>query len=108
MGTATQQDTPYLDALRAYAARDPGRFHVPGHKGGTAADPRLVDALGAEALALDVPALTYGIDMASTRTVLRSSRWLPSVGARRTWFLVNGASRAITWRCSPWPTSQGS
>jgi len=34
-----QAGTPYLDALRAYAARSPGRFHVPGHKGGAAADP---------------------------------------------------------------------
>src|SRR5947199_74198 len=36
-----QSETPYLDALRAYAARDPGRFHVPGHKGGPGADPAL-------------------------------------------------------------------
>ena len=30
---------PYLDALRAYADREAGRFHVPGHKGGAAAAP---------------------------------------------------------------------
>ena len=39
-----QSETPYLDALRAYAERDPGRFHVPGHKGGPGADPALVPA----------------------------------------------------------------
>ena len=38
-GGGGQSATPYLDALRAYAARDPGRFHVPGHKGGDGADP---------------------------------------------------------------------
>ena len=32
----TRTQTPYLDALVAYADRDPGRFHVPGHKGGPA------------------------------------------------------------------------
>ena len=57
---AGQSDTPYLDALRAYAARDPGRFHVPGHKGGPGADPGLVEAFGERALALDIPALMYG------------------------------------------------
>ena len=95
MGAATQQDTPYLDALRAYAARDPGRFHVPGHKGGTAADPRLIDALGAEALALDVPALTYGIDMGLEPAPFFEAQRLAAEawGARRTWFLVNGASQ---------------
>ena len=36
----------------------PGRFHVPGHKGGAGADPGLVEALGERALALDIPALT--------------------------------------------------
>ena len=25
--------TPLYDVLRAYAARDPARFHMPGHKG---------------------------------------------------------------------------
>jgi len=40
-----QQEAPYLDAIVAYAERDPGRFHVPGHKGGEGADPELVAAL---------------------------------------------------------------
>ena len=94
-GAATQQDTPYLDALRAYAARDPGRFHVPGHKGGAAADPRLVDALSEEALALDIPALTYGIDMGIEPAPFFEAQRLAAEawGAKRTWFLVNGASQ---------------
>ena len=41
----------------ATAERDPVRLHVPGHKGGAGADPRLVDAIGERALALDIPAL---------------------------------------------------
>ena len=30
---------PYLEALREYADREPGRYHVPGHKGGRAPIP---------------------------------------------------------------------
>jgi arginine decarboxylase len=92
---ATQESTPYLDALRAYAAREPGRFHVPGHKGGAGADPRLLDALGEEALALDIPALTWGIDVGVEPAPFFESQRLAAEawGARRTWFMVNGASQ---------------
>ena len=92
---ASQSDTPYLDALRAYAARDPGRFHVPGHKGGPGADPALREALGPAALALDIPALTYGIDVGAEPTPFEEAQRLAAEawGARRAWFLVNGASQ---------------
>lgn len=92
---AGQSDTPYLDALRAYAARSPGRFHVPGHKGGLGADPGLVDALGERALALDIPALTYGVDVGDEPTPFHEAQRLAAEawGARRTWWLVNGASQ---------------
>ncbi|MGH2804961.1 MAG: aminotransferase class I/II-fold pyridoxal phosphate-dependent enzyme, partial [Thermoleophilaceae bacterium] len=88
-------DTPYLDALREFAERDPGRLHVPGHKGGAGADPRLVEALGAHALALDIPALMWGIDVGLDPTPFDEAQRLAAEawGARRTWFLVNGASQ---------------
>ena len=90
-----QSAAPYLDALRAYAARDPGRFHVPGHKGGPGADPGLRDALGTGTLALDIPALTHGIDVGEEPTPFQEAQALAAEawGARRTWFLVNGASQ---------------
>jgi lysine decarboxylase len=92
---AGQSDTPYLDALHAYAARKPGRFHVPGHKGGPGADPGLVEALGEHALALDIPALTYGIDVGEEPTPFVVAQRLAAEawGASRTWWLVNGASQ---------------
>jgi arginine decarboxylase len=92
---ASQSDTPYLDALRAYAARNPGRFHVPGHKGGPGADPGLVEALGERVFALDIPALTYGIDVGDEPTPFQKAQGLAADawGARRTWWLVNGASQ---------------
>jgi arginine decarboxylase len=90
-----QEETPYLDALLAYAAREPARLHVPGHKGGPGADPAMAAALGAEALSLDIPALTWGIDLGSDPTPFeRAQRLAASAwGARRAWFLVNGASQ---------------
>jgi arginine decarboxylase len=92
---ARQSDTPYLDALREFAARNPGRLHVPGHKGGAGADPRLVGAIGERALALDIPALMWGIDVGHEPVPFDEAQRLAAEawGARRTWFLVNGASQ---------------
>lgn len=91
----SQAETPYLDALAAYSARDPARLHVPGHKGERGADPGLVTAVGAAALRLDVPALTYGIDLGDWPTPFDRAQRLAADawGARRTWFLINGASQ---------------
>jgi lysine decarboxylase len=90
-----QLQTPYLDALREYAARSPARLHVPGHKGGPGADPGLLQAIGERALALDIPALTYGIDLGGDPTPFEQAQRLAAAawGAKRAWFLVNGASQ---------------
>ena len=92
---AQQRDAPYLDALRAYADRDPGRLHVPGHKGGLAVDPGLLDAIGERALAMDIPALTQGIDIGPEPTPFQRAQALAADawGAARSWFLINGASQ---------------
>jgi arginine decarboxylase len=98
---AKQQSTPYLDALRAYADREPGRFHVPGHKGGSAADPQMLEAFGERALRLDIPALTQGIDAGPEPTPFQEAQQLAADawGARRTWFLINGASQGNHAAC---------
>ena len=90
-----QQHAPYLQALIDYAARDPARLHVPGHKGGRGADPQLLQAFGERALSLDIPALTYGIDVGPEPTPFEQAQRLAAGawGARRAWFLVNGASQ---------------
>ncbi|HEX8854718.1 MAG TPA: aminotransferase class V-fold PLP-dependent enzyme [Thermoleophilaceae bacterium] len=97
----TQEETPYLDALRAYAARKPGRFHVPGHKGGPAADPALREAVGERALEIDIPALMEGIDAGPEPTPFSEAQRLAAEawGARRTWFLINGASQGNHVAC---------
>ena len=91
---------PYADALEAHVARGPVQLMVPGH-GGTDEDlsGRLAGFLGERALHLDIPMLIDGIDLpAPGQTVtpldealeLAADAW----GARRTWFLTNGASQA--------------
>ena len=91
-----QDTTPYLDALVAYADRNPGRFHVPGHKGGPGADPALREAIGERALRLDIPAGIEGIDIepdpANAPFQLAQRLAADAWGARRSWFLVNGGS----------------
>jgi arginine decarboxylase len=91
-----QSETPYLDALVELASRDIGRFHIPGHKGGAGADRGLVEALGEKALKLDFPAGTEDVDIGPDplNTPFQRAQRLAAEawGARRSWFLVNGAS----------------
>jgi arginine decarboxylase len=92
---AEQPNAPYLDALVGYGFRGSGRFHVPGHKGGRGADPGLRFALGERALALDVPQDIHGIDLGPAPTPYEQAEALAAeaYGARRTWFLTNGATQ---------------
>jgi arginine decarboxylase len=93
--SATQDQAPYLQALIEYAERDPARLHVPGHKGGPGADRQLLEAIGERAVSLDIPALTYGIDVGPEPTPFEEAQRLAAEawGASRAWFLVNGASQ---------------
>ncbi|MFD5600029.1 aminotransferase class I/II-fold pyridoxal phosphate-dependent enzyme [Leucobacter sp. NPDC058333] len=91
---------PYADALEAYADRAPLQLMVPGH-GGTERDlsGRLAGFLGERALRMDIPMLMDGIDLLATgqdRTPLDEALELAADawGAKRTWFLTNGASQA--------------
>src|SRR5919109_2230977 len=91
-----QSRAPYLEALIDYRDRDPGRFNVPGHKGGPGMDPGFLEAVGLEAIALDIPASVEGIDVGSdlSRNHFQHAQRLAAEawGARRSWFLVNGGS----------------
>jgi len=93
--TERQQQTPYLDALCEYAERQPARLHVPGHKGGPGADPGMLRAFGERAVSLDIPALTHGIDVGVDPTPFEQAQRLAAEawGAKRAWFLINGASQ---------------
>jgi lysine decarboxylase len=94
-GPSEQPTAPYLDAVVAYGFRGPGRFHVPGHKGGPGADPGLRYALGDRALAIDLPQDIHGIDVGPSPTPYERAEALAAEahGAARTWFLTNGATQ---------------
>ncbi len=98
---AGTEGAPYLEAIREYARRDPGRFHVPGHKGGPGADPEMREAFGEAALALDIPALMQGIDVGPEPTPFQRAQELAAEawGAKRSWFLINGASQGNHVTC---------
>ena len=90
-----QPSAPYLDAVVAYGFRGPGRFHVPGHKGGPGADPGLRYALGDRVLGLDIPQDIHGVDLGPGPTAYERAEALAAeaYGAARSWFLTNGATQ---------------
>ncbi|MDX6722109.1 MAG: arginine decarboxylase, partial [Solirubrobacteraceae bacterium] len=90
-----QPAAPYLDAIVGYGFRGSGRWHVPGHKGGSGADPGLRFAIGERALALDIPQDIHGIDVGPYPTPYDRAEQLAAEahGAARTWFLTNGATQ---------------
>jgi arginine decarboxylase len=96
-----QDSTPFVDALLAYAKLNPGRFQVPGHKGGTGADPALRELVGAVGLRNDIPSVTEGVDIGPEPTPFQQAQLLAAAawGASRTWFLVNGASQGNHATC---------
>ena len=97
---ARQEEAPYLDAIVEYARRQPGRFHVPGHKGGVGADPALLEILGEAAFEYDIPAGIEGIDVGQDSPFQRAQRLAAEAwGASRSWFLISGASQGNHAAC---------
>jgi lysine decarboxylase len=96
-----QAATPYVDAMLAYAERDPGRFQVPGHKGGIGADPAMLELVGEPGLRNDIPSVTEGVDVGPEPTPFQQAQQLAAEawGAGRTWFLGNGASQGNHAAC---------
>jgi len=101
MPDLTQEQTPYVDAVLAYSALETGRFQVPGHKGGLAADPGMREVVGETGLRNDVPSVTEGVDVGPEPTPFQQAQLLAAEawGARRSWFLVNGASQGNHSTC---------
>ena len=101
MADQSQDSTPYVDALLAYSALEPGRFQVPGHKGGAGADPAMRELVGETGLRNDIPSVTEGVDIGPEPTPFQQAQLLAAAawGARRSWFLVNGASQGNHATC---------
>src|SRR6201991_442755 len=95
MADSKQAKTPYVDAVLEHAARGTGRSQVPGQKGGIAADPAMVELVGMTGLVNDVPSVTEGVDIGPEPTPFQQAQILAAEawGAKRSWFLINGASQ---------------
>src|SRR6201986_1026511 len=101
MADSKQDNTPYLDALLEYSDRETGRFQVPGPKAGIAADRAMVELVGMTGLVNDVPSVPEGVDIGPEPTPFQQAQLLAAEawGARRTWFLINGASQGNHATC---------
>ena len=93
-GAPTQLSTPYADALADFAHTDWLRLNVPGHAADARSSAGLAALVGDGPLSLDLPPLLDGIDLGAGSPLdqalgLAAQAW----GARRTWFLTNGASQ---------------
>ncbi|MFI6444252.1 aminotransferase class I/II-fold pyridoxal phosphate-dependent enzyme [Kitasatospora sp. NPDC050543] len=89
-----QRHAPYAAAVSAHGELDWLRLNVPGHAADGARFDALSALLGDAPLRLDVPPLLDGIDLGAGSPLeqaldLAAEAW----GARRTWFLTNGASQ---------------
>ncbi|MEV6208189.1 amino acid decarboxylase [Kitasatospora sp. NPDC051914] len=89
-----QLHAPYAEAVRRSTAGDWLRLNVPGHAADPARFSGLAGHLGEQVLRLDVPPLLEGIDLGPDNPMEQALRLAAAAwGARRTWFLTNGASQ---------------
>ncbi|MEU6299440.1 aminotransferase class I/II-fold pyridoxal phosphate-dependent enzyme [Streptomyces erythrochromogenes] len=87
-----QLGAPYAEAVLRHAGRDWLRLNVPGHAATPGSD--LAGFFGAKITALDFPPLLDGIDLGPDTPLDRALELAAEAwGARRTWFLTNGASQ---------------
>lgn len=91
-----QRATPYADAVARHADTVAGQLMVPGHGGtATGTSGRLADYFGERILQLDIPMLVDDVDLGEDAPYEQALRLAAEAwGARRTWFLTNGASQA--------------
>ncbi|QBE47777.1 aminotransferase class I/II-fold pyridoxal phosphate-dependent enzyme [Leucobacter triazinivorans] len=94
--SAEQQQAPYAEAIERFGASEPLSMMVPGHgndpdDGGA----HIAQLLGPRAARLDVPLMIEGIDLGDDSPLVDAQRLAAEAwGARRSWFLTNGASQA--------------
>ena len=94
--------TPLYDALRAYAAQNPARFHMPGHKGTPLPAPEL-----AAVTALDVTELPPTGNLYEEGAPFDQAQkpWAQAFGFAGCQFLTGGSTRglhtALALFCSP-------
>ncbi|MFD5617090.1 aminotransferase class I/II-fold pyridoxal phosphate-dependent enzyme [Streptomyces yangpuensis] len=89
---SSQLRAPCAEAVLRHAGRDWLRLNVPGHAATPGSD--LAGFFGPRITALDFPPLLDGIDLGQGTPLDRALELAAEAwGARRTWFLTNGASQ---------------
>ena len=91
---ARQQEAPLYEALCAYIKENNVPFHMPGHSQGRAADIKLENLMGAQALAADITQVLDMDDIHRPYNYTKRAQELAAecFGAEKTWFLVNGST----------------
>lgn len=93
--SAAQAHAPYAEALQRHAARHPLHVMVPGH--GSAHEfggAHLAEVFGEAVVELDIPLMLEGIDLGADAPLQQSLQLAAEAwGARRAWYLTNGASQ---------------
>lgn len=97
LDVARQIRTPLLEAVLDYRRQGVVRFHMPGHRGGPGADPRIGQVLGRDAFAMDVTGVLGLDDLHQPRGVIAEAQQLAAeaFGADRSFFLINGTSVGV-------------
>ncbi|MFB6894521.1 aminotransferase class I/II-fold pyridoxal phosphate-dependent enzyme [Kitasatospora sp. NPDC056327] len=92
-----QSQAPVLEALAAFHANPLTTFTPPGHKQGRGADPRVLQALGADVFRADILATGGLDDRLDGRGILRHAQELmaEAVGADHTFFSTCGSSLSV-------------
>ena len=94
--SAAQATAPYADAIAAFGDSDMHSLMVPGHGN----DPEngaqhIAELFGPRVARLDVPLMLEGIDLGDDSPLQEAQRLAAEAwGAKRSWFLTNGASQA--------------
>src|SRR5690554_7227955 len=91
-----QKDAPLLEGLLAYRQKKMLPFHMPGHRGGSGSE-LIWRRMGKKLLSLDLTELKEIVPGRDLEFLLQAAEELAAeaIGARRTYFLVNGASGGI-------------
>ncbi len=90
-----QDRLPYVDAVRRLAASKPLQAMVPGHGGDPDRGGRhLADIYGEAVVRMDAPLMLEGIDLGDDSPMVEALELAAEAwGARRAWWLTNGASQ---------------
>lgn len=92
-----QNQTPLLDAIKAYTTHPHAAFYTPGHKQGKGIAQPLADLLGTQVFPADLTELANLDNLFAPQGVIQQAQQLAAAafGASQTWFLVNGSTCGI-------------